>query len=56
MLSKIGYALTALREDEDVSLGAADYVYIMHEGQIRSEGTSEKIKRSSEIREVYFGI
>jgi len=26
MLSKIGYALTALREDEDVSLGAADYV------------------------------
>jgi len=26
MLNKAGYALTALREDEDVSLGAADYV------------------------------
>ena len=56
MLNKVGYALTTLREDEDAALGAADYVYIMYEGQVRSEGTSEKIKGSSEIREVYLGI
>jgi len=39
MLNKVGYALTTLREDEDAALGAADYVYIMHEGMIKKEGT-----------------
>jgi len=34
----------------------ANYVYIMHEGQIKSEGTAEKIKGSSDIREAYLGI
>ena len=53
---KIGYALTALREDENAAPGTADYVYIMHEGQIKSEGTSEKIKGSSEVREAYLGM
>jgi len=35
---------------------ASNYVYIMHEGQIKSEGTSEEIKGSSEIRKAYLGI
>jgi len=56
MLSKIGYALTALREDADAALGAADYVYIMHEGMIKAEGSPEEIKSSSDIREAYLGI
>jgi len=56
MLSKIGYALTALTEDEDAALDAADYVHIMHEGMIKAEGSPEEIKSSSDIREAYLGI
>jgi len=56
MLGKIGYALTALREDEDVAPGTADYVYIMHEGMIKAEGNPEDIKGSPDIREAYLGI
>ena len=55
-LSKISYALTAPGEDEDAALGAADYVYIMHEGMIKVEGNPEEIKSSSDIREAYLGI
>jgi len=56
MLGKIGYALTALREDEDVAPGTADYVYIMHEDMIKAEGNPEDIKESPDIREAYLGI
>jgi ABC-type branched-subunit amino acid transport system ATPase component len=56
MLSKIGYALTVLREDEDADLGAANYVYTMHKGMIKTEENSEEIKNSSDIREAYLGI
>ncbi len=56
MLGKIGYALAALREDEDAALGTADYVYIMHEGMIKAEGNPEDIKGSPDIRESYLGI
>jgi len=56
MLRKIGYTFTTLREDADASLGAADYVYIMHEGMIKKEGNPEEIKSSSDIREAYLGI
>jgi len=56
MLSKIGYALTALRGDEDAAFGAVDYVYIIHEGMIKKEGNPEEIKSSSDIREAYLGM
>ena len=36
--------------------GNSSYVYIMHEGQIKAEGTPDKIRGSSEIREAYLGI
>jgi ABC-type branched-subunit amino acid transport system ATPase component len=45
-----------VEQNADATLDASNYVYIMHEGQIKSEGTSEKIKGSSDIREVYLGI
>jgi ABC-type branched-subunit amino acid transport system ATPase component len=44
------------REDEDAALGAANYVYTMHEGMIKTEENSEEIKNSSDIREAYLGI
>jgi ABC-type branched-subunit amino acid transport system ATPase component len=56
MLRNMGYALTTLREDADAALGAADYVYIMHEGMIKAEETLKEIKSSSDIREAYLGM
>jgi ABC-type branched-subunit amino acid transport system ATPase component len=43
-------------QNADASLNAADYVYIMHEGTIKADGTPEEIKGSSEIKEAYLGI
>ena len=53
---EIGLTLLLVEQNADATLDASNYVYIMHEGQIKSEGTSEKIKGSSEIREAYPGI
>lgn len=53
---EIGLTLLLVEQNADATLNASNYVYIMHEGQIKSEGTSEKIKGSSEIREAYLGI
>ena len=33
-----------------------DYVYVMHEGVIKAEGTPDVIRASTEIREAYLGI
>jgi len=54
--AEVGLTLLLVEQNAEASLNAANYVYIMHEGQIKSEGTSEKIKGSSEIREAYLGI
>jgi branched-chain amino acid transport system ATP-binding protein len=53
---EIGLTLLLVEQNADATLNASNYVYIMHEGQIKSEGTSEEIKGSSEIREAYLGI
>jgi len=53
---EIGLTLLLVEQNADATLDASNYVYIMHEGQIKSEGTAEKIKGSSEIREAYLGI
>ena len=54
--AEVGLTLLLVEQNAEASLNAANYVYIMHEGQIKSEGTSEKIKGSPEIREAYLGI
>jgi len=54
--AEVGLTILLVEQNAEASLNAANYVYIMHEGQIKSEGTSEKIKGSSEIREAYLGI
>ena len=45
-----------VEQNAEASLNAASYVYIMHEGQIKAEGTPDKIRGSSDIREAYLGI
>jgi branched-chain amino acid transport system ATP-binding protein len=56
MKEEIGLTVLLIEQNADASLNAADYVYIMHEGQIKAEGSPQEIKESSDIREAYLGI
>lgn len=53
---EVGLTIPLVAQHADASLASADYVYVMHEGVIQSEGTPEEIRRSDEIREAYLGI
>ncbi len=54
--AEVGLTILLVEQNAEASLNAANYVYIMHEGQIKAEGTPEKIKGSHDIREAYLGI
>ena len=54
--AEVGLTILLVEQNAEASLNAANYVYIMHEGQIKAEGTTEEIRGSSDIREVYLGI
>ncbi|GAB4363334.1 MAG: ABC transporter ATP-binding protein [Deltaproteobacteria bacterium] len=53
---EVGLTILLVEQNAAISLGKADYVYVMHEGVIKAEGTPEQIKASDEIREAYLGI
>lgn len=53
---EIGLTILLVEQNAEASLNAANYVYIMHEGQIKAEGGPEEVKESSDIREAYLGI
>ena len=53
---EVGLTILLVEQNAEASLNAADYVYIMHEGQIKARGASEEIKGSTDIREAYLGI
>lgn len=54
--AEIGLTILLVEQNAEASLKAADYVYIMHEGRIKAQGTTEEISGSREIREAYLGI
>lgn len=56
MRDEVGLTVLLVEQNADASLNAADYVYIMHEGMIKAQGTPGEIKGSAEIREAYLGI
>jgi branched-chain amino acid transport system ATP-binding protein len=56
MKNEIGLTILLIEQNADASLNAADYVYIMHEGIIKAEGTPDEIKGSKDIREAFLGI
>ncbi len=56
MKSELGLTIFLVEQDVEASLDMADYVYIMHEGQIKAEGLPEKMRESREIREAYLGM
>lgn len=53
---EIGLTILLVEQNAAASLEAADYVYVMHEGSIKAEGTPEEIKGSDEIKEAYLGM
>ena len=56
MKNDIGLTVLLIEQNAEASLNAADYVYVMHEGMIKAEGSPEKIKGSPDIREAFLGI
>lgn len=52
---EVGLTILLVEQNAEASLDAADYVYIMHQGQIKIQGTSEEIKSSTNIQ-TYLGI
>ena len=54
--NEIGLTILLVEQNADASLNMADYVYIMHEGTIKAEGTPQEIKGSAEIRQAYLGL
>ncbi|MBE9574330.1 MAG: ABC transporter ATP-binding protein [Proteobacteria bacterium] len=54
--AEVGLTMLLVEQNAEASLNAANYVYIMLEGQIKAEGTTEDIRGSSDIREAYLGI
>ncbi len=54
--AEVGLTILLVEQNVEASLNAANYVYIMHEGKIKAEGSAEEIRGSSEIREAYLGI
>ena len=56
MREDVGLTILLVEQNADASLNSADYVYVMHEGVIKAEGTAEEIKGSTEVREAYLGL
>ncbi len=54
--AEIGLTILLVEQNAEASIKAADYVYIMHEGQIKAQGTAAEIEESTDIREAYLGI
>jgi branched-chain amino acid transport system ATP-binding protein len=54
--AELGLTILLVEQNAEASIKAADYVYIMHEGQIKAEGTAAEIEGSTDIREAYLGI
>ena len=53
---EVGLTILLVEQNADASLDSADYVYVMHEGVIKADGTPDEIRQSDEIREAYLGI
>lgn len=47
--------LVIVEHDMDVVFEMADYITVLHYGQVIVEGTKEEIKANSKVREVYLG-
>ena len=56
MRAEIGLTILLVEQNVEASLGMSDYVYIMHEGRVKAEGSPQQIKGSPDIRQAYLGM
>lgn len=56
MKAEIGLTILLVEQNVQASLDAADYVYILHEGRIKAEGSAREIRELTDIREAFLGI
>ncbi len=56
MKAEIGLTILLVEQNVQASLDAADYVYILHEGRIKAEGSAREIRGLTDIREAFLGI
>ncbi|MBI2908023.1 MAG: ABC transporter ATP-binding protein [Chloroflexi bacterium] len=56
MRTEIGLTVLLVEQNVEASLDLADYVYIMHEGIIKAEGSPADIRALPNICEAYLGI
>ena len=56
MRAEMDLTILLVEQNVEASLSASDYVYIMHEGRIKAEGSAEEIQGSPDVREAYLGI
>jgi branched-chain amino acid transport system ATP-binding protein len=54
--AEMGLTILLVEQNVEASLRMSDYIYIMHEGRIKAEGSPEEIKESRDIREAYLGM
>ncbi|MGB9628591.1 MAG: ABC transporter ATP-binding protein [Thermodesulfobacteriota bacterium] len=54
--SEIGLTILLVEQNVEASLNVSDYIYILHEGMVKAEGSPNEIKTSNEIREAFLGI
>jgi len=56
MKAEIGLTILLVEQNVEASLSLSDYIYILHEGRIKAEGSPQQIKGSPDIRQAYLGM
>lgn len=51
-----GLTILLVEQNANRALGIADYAYIMENGRVVLDGTSEQLRRNADVREFYLGL
>jgi branched-chain amino acid transport system ATP-binding protein len=54
--AEVGLTILLVEQNATATLEAADWVYVMHEGKIKAEGTSQEVAESEQIRKAFLGL
>ena len=57
MIEELGQdtTLVVVEHDMDVVFEIADYITVLHHGEVIAEGTGEEIKANEMVKEIYLG-
>jgi branched-chain amino acid transport system ATP-binding protein len=56
MRDDLGLTVILVEQNTGISLGIADYVFIISEGRVKAGGTPDEIKSAPQIKEAYLGL